>query len=229
MLPKLCVSLLFTAAVCHAQLAISEIRVEGNSRLPAAGIVAASGLRAGSTIEKSDLDAAGQKLFATGLFTAFNYLYTPKPGADPPAYIVTLIVTEDRAQTRVVIDIPNYPEEQLWREIKSADPLIDRVIPDSDAASNYYTRAIEAALAKAGHPETVVMRPETDLATHAGRAVFQPARLPKVAAIRFEGLVSDDITDCVVVCHFRNKIGRGDVPIVRRVCLRKEGAALVHA
>lgn len=150
---RLSALLLFLASVCFGQLKIADVKVEGNSRLPAAGIIAASGLRTGATVPKSALDAAGKTLFDTGLFTGFNYRYDPKPGAAPPAYIVTLMVIEDRGRTPVVLDIPNYPEDQLWSDLKSSNPLIDKIIPDSDAASNYYARAIESVLTKAGRHE----------------------------------------------------------------------------
>src|SRR5579862_6704566 len=167
-----------------AQLPVSQIHVEGNTRLPLAGIVAASGLRIGSVIEKKQIAEATQRIFDTGLFTGVNFRYETRPGATPPSYFVTFMVVEDRARTDVLLDIPGFPEDQLWAELKRTEPLVDKVIPDSDAAAAYYSRAIERVLAKANHPAAIVAKNEADLATRKSFTVFQPASLPKVVAIR---------------------------------------------
>jgi len=71
--------------------------------------------------------------------------------------------------------------------------------PNNDRASDYYKRAIEAALRKSNHPEEMVMKTEADLHTGKMVVICRPAHLPKVAAIRFEGNAA--IAKPVAGCH----------------------------
>ena len=170
------------AAAAVAQHPLVEIEVAGNARLPAAGVIAASGLRKGQTVTRTQLKAAAQKLIDTGFFTSVNYRYIPK-GA---GYALTFQVAEQPAGP-IVLDIPGRDAVRLWQELKSADALVDSQMPDNERALAYYKRVIEAALAKSNHPDEVVLRTEADLNTGKTMVICRPAHLPKIAAIHFEG------------------------------------------
>lgn len=178
---------LMLAPAALAQRPIVEIKVAGSERLAPAAVIAASGLRIGQAVTRAELDAAAQKLFETGFFSSVNYRYDPTAAGGPAGYGVTLEITEEAARTPVELDIPGLDAEQLWQQLKSADGFIDRQMPNNDRASDYYKRAIEAALRKSNHAEEIVMKTEADLHTGKMVVICRPAHLPKVAAIRFEG------------------------------------------
>src|ERR1039457_2692799 len=170
-----------------AQHPVAQIKVAGNARLAATAVIAASGLRVGQIVTRAQLDAAAQKLADTGVFASVSYRYDPKAAGGVTGYALTLQVTEEAARTPVELDIPGQDAERLWQQLKSADALIDRQMPNNERASAYYKRAIEAVLRKSNHPEEIVMKNEADLQTHKMAIVCRPANLPKIAAIRFEG------------------------------------------
>lgn len=96
-------------------------------------------------------------------------------------------MSEERAVQSVRLDLPGIDEQQLWSEIKSADGLIDSVMPANDQAAEYYRHAVERAIRKRNRSDEIVVKTEADLNTHRICAVFRPAKAPKVAAIRFSG------------------------------------------
>lgn len=171
----------------RAQHPIMEIKVAGNDRLPAAAVIAASGLHKGQTVTRAGLDAAAQKLADTGLFASVSYGYDPKSAGGVTGYALTFHVSEQAARTPVELDIPGLDADGLWQKLKSADPLIDRQMPNNEHAMAYYKRAIEAVLRKSNHTEEIVMKTEADLHTGKMAIICRPANLAKIAAIRFEG------------------------------------------
>jgi len=175
---------------------LAEIKVTGNARLPADALIAAFGLRTGHTVTRAELDGAVQKLFQTGFFSSVNYRYDPEPVGSGPGYVLTLQVSEEAAHKPVELDFPDMDAERLWQQLKSADPFIDRQMPDNDRASEYYKRAIEAALRNSNHPEEIVTRLEADMSTGRMVVIFRPAHLPRIAVMRFEGNAA--ITDAAL-------------------------------
>ncbi|HUE04333.1 MAG TPA: POTRA domain-containing protein [Bryobacteraceae bacterium] len=182
-----CVIAALVPAAALAQHPVMETKVAGNKRLPAAAVIAASGLRAGQMATRAQLDAAAKKLADTGFFSSVTYKYDPETAGSVTGYALTFLVTEQPAIVPVLLDIPDVDAERLWLQLKAADGLIDRQMPDNDLASAYYKRAIEAVLRKLNHPEEIVAKDEGDLPTHRMWLVFRPASLPQIAAIRFEG------------------------------------------
>ncbi|HLY19674.1 MAG TPA: POTRA domain-containing protein [Bryobacteraceae bacterium] len=171
----LCVSSLL------AQGTAVEIRVTGNERVAPAAVIAASGLRVGSAVTRTALDAAAQKTLDTGFFSNVSYRYDPKG----KGYAVTLQVTEEPAVTPVELDIPGQDTEKLWQQLKATDSLIDRRIPGNDRASTYFGHVMEAVLKKSDHPTEIVMKSESNLSKM--WLSCRPAHLPTVSAISFEG------------------------------------------
>ena len=111
---RLVAALVVLSVTLPAQILIQEIHVEGNRRLKEPAVIAASGLHLKTQVSTADLDAAMQRLFETGLFTGLNYRYAAAKQAASVGQSVTLIVTEDAARAKVVIDIPGTdPEEDL--------------------------------------------------------------------------------------------------------------------
>jgi len=176
-----------TAPAAVAQQAIMRLDVEGNARLPAAAVIARSGLRVGQTVTRKDLDAAAQKLLDTGFFSTVNYRYATKPAGGAPGYAVTLQVAEEPARTPALLDVPGLDEERLWQQLKSTDGLIDKQMPDNGRVTAYYKQAIETVLRSSNREDEIVVKTEADLKAGKMVTIFRPAHLPKIAAIHFEG------------------------------------------
>ena len=88
----------FSAAMLVAGLAAAQafplksLRIEGNQRIEAARIVAASGLVLGAPVDKPQFDAARDKLIATAVFQSVGYEYNPS--ADKLGYDAVFRVAE---------------------------------------------------------------------------------------------------------------------------------------
>ena len=175
------------APAAVAQQTIVQLSVTGNARVPAAAVLAVSGLRVGQTFARKDLDGAVQKLLDTGFFATVNYRYVPKTAGGAAGYAVTVQVSEEPAHAPAVLDIPGLEEERLWQQLKSADGLIDKQMPDNERVTAYYKQALEDLLRKSNRPEEIVVKTEVDLQTGKTVTVFRPAHLPKIAGIHFEG------------------------------------------
>jgi hypothetical protein len=121
------------------------------------------------------------------LFTSVNFVDQPVAGRQPDQDVVTLTVAEDRADMPVRIDIPGLNEEQLWRELRSAEPLIDRVMPHNDRAAQFYCDRLEAVLKNAGHEQKLTAVQAADLQTGKMELSLMPANPPSVSNVRFEG------------------------------------------
>uniref|UniRef100_Q026E2 Outer membrane protein/protective antigen OMA87-like protein n=1 Tax=Solibacter usitatus (strain Ellin6076) TaxID=234267 RepID=Q026E2_SOLUE len=180
---------LLLASIAAAQpLTVAGVRVAGNERLPAAAILRATGVRPGQAATLETLDAAVSRLFETGLFTSLNYRYEQIPGSDPAAYIVTFQLLEDRADTDVRIEIAAIDEASIWKDLAAADPLVTRRMPHNDRAGDFYCRAVERVLERAGRHEKIVVSSSVDLATRRMETTLVPANPPKVTDVRFQGI-----------------------------------------
>lgn len=106
----------------------------GCERLQPAAVIAASGLRHEQVVSRKDLDAAAQKLFETGFFTSVNYRYDPKPASSAMGYAVTFQVSEELARLEVMLDFPSLDAGRLWDDLRSADGLLEKRMPDNERA-----------------------------------------------------------------------------------------------
>jgi len=181
-------TLLLLPLALTGQTQIQEIRTEGNHRLKEPAIVAASGLHLKADATGAELDAAAQRLFATGLFTGVNYRYAPRGSGATAGVLVTLVVTEAATGSTVLIDIPGVDPDQFWKQIEGdTSSLLDRTIPPTPEAAAFYVRQIEAALGKSGRTERLTTQDEVDLVTHKTMLVVQAADRPLITDIGFEG------------------------------------------
>jgi len=162
---------------------IGSIRVEGNSRLTAAAIVAASELNPGTSASPEDLQTASQRLMDTGLFSSTNYRYVPARAQEKPVIDVTLVVVEISDLRPCRIQIPGTEEESVWVWLAQNEPLVQKSIPANDAAEGFYLRAIERFMAeRLGRRDKMIAKLGASTVY-----LFRPETLPKVAALRFEG------------------------------------------
>lgn len=127
-----------------AQFPLETLRIEGNKRIPAAKIIAASLLKIGRTVVKEDFDIARARLIDSGAFSNVGYEY--KPSAAATGY-------------DAVIEVQELPEYYPYRfeDLPAGDDAIKAAlakqnfiftdqIPVTDTVVKKYTQAIEQAL-----------------------------------------------------------------------------------
>src|SRR5579875_2934058 len=206
MLSRLLLAVAISAGAALAQGRLAEVHVSGSSRGTAA-VLSASGLKLGQPITPKDLDAACQHLLDSGFFRGASYQYRSKSEPGGLTYSVNFDLTDESTLVPVVLDMPNTDPDQLWARFKSADPLLDRQMPDTDGAQRYYQHALEDLLAKSGNPQPLIAKREAELGKGKIVVVFRPANLPKLRQIAFEGNHVFDAPTLEKVIH---KVAVGD-------------------
>jgi outer membrane protein assembly factor BamA len=169
------------AGAAHAQqYRLLDMKVSGNQRFPAAAVMAASALRVGQLFTAKDVDAAKLRLADTGLFATVDYRYDPKTVNRRTGNVLTWKVEQAPISATARLDFPGIDEQQLWKELKQANTLMDPKIPSNALVVEYYRRNIEAALRKRNSKEQVISKNEGVLGTGQFFVVFRLAILPKV-------------------------------------------------
>ena len=158
---------------------LTKIDVEGLQRFEREAVLSTIGLKVGATAGKTDFDAACRRLVETGLFQGCNWKYAP---VSPTAVALTFSLEEAPADQTVRLTVPGVDDKQLWEWLRTNEPLVQPKMPGSDAATTFYTQAIQRFLKK-----EVVSSVDTNLKTRETTLVFRPANLPKIESIRFEG------------------------------------------
>ncbi|MEI4486289.1 outer membrane protein assembly factor BamA [Frigidibacter sp. MR17.14] len=134
----------FTPAFAQAY-SFSSIRVEGNSRIDAGTVASQTGIAPGQPVSAGDLNAATQKLVASGLYETVDLV--PQGG--------TLVVRVSEAQVINVVDFEGntrIKDEQMSSLVKSksSGPYV-AAQAEADAA------AIAQAYAQSGRPNARVI------------------------------------------------------------------------
>lgn len=186
MLPRLLLAIALSAVAALAQGHLGEVHVSGTTRATAA-VLNASGLKLGQAVTPKDLERACRHLVESGFFREASYRYASKSGPGGLTYSVNFDLTDESTLVPVVLDIPNTDQDQFWAKCKSADPLLDHQMPDTDGAQQYYQHALEDLLAKSGNPQPLIVKREAELGKGKIVVVFRPANLPKLRQIAFEG------------------------------------------
>jgi outer membrane protein assembly factor BamA len=193
MLRKLAIPLVLAYSLAAQSRPLESLVLEGTG-MPRETVLAIAGLRIGSPIDKPAIEAACGKLTETGFFQAVSYRYAtgPKRG-----WVLTLTIEDQKQLTPASIDFPGVDEAEQWRWLTSQYPSFDHKVPANDTAQDFIAKALaeHAKVELAGQP--VVARMESDLATRKTLLSFQPATLPRIAAMNFTGqreLTSEALT-----------------------------------
>src|SRR5215469_12622612 len=80
------------AAFGQTAFPLENLKIQGNERIPAAKIIAVSGLKTGAKVAKSDFDDARARLMATGAFESVGYIFKASP--DNAGFDATVEVVE---------------------------------------------------------------------------------------------------------------------------------------
>jgi outer membrane protein insertion porin family len=160
---------------------LESLRIEGNRHLPADRIIAVSGLKTGSIVDKAAFDAARDRLVATGAFENVGYEYTPSAAGTGYDGVLQVIEIEPVFAYRFE-DLP-VDETVLRAELNRQEPLFDDRIPTIASVLERFTATVQQA---AGGTKVVAQL----TADGPGQTVvvFHPAvARSNIAEVRFQG------------------------------------------
>jgi outer membrane protein insertion porin family len=164
---------------------IREIHVTGNQNLTEAQVITASGLALNQLAGKQDIDAAKDRLVATGMFESAGYRFGPSE--DGKGYVATLEVVE--IQTLFPVQFENLPEPsgEIEAFLKSRSPMFGQKIPGTTQVIDYYARLISEFLASRNHAGNIIGQ-----LTQTGKDQFKVSfrtsdPLPPVTSVTFTG------------------------------------------
>lgn len=157
MLPRLLAfSLLGTLALAAPPdtFPLRAIHVRGNKNLPEASILSVTGLKANQKVGKAELDAAKDKLIATGMFETVAFQF--EPGTDGLCCVANYDVTEITALFPIQFENVPEPAIDIEKFLKDNVPLFEPMLPGTTQVIEYYARMIERYLAMKNHAGSVL-------------------------------------------------------------------------
>ncbi|HXP86974.1 MAG TPA: POTRA domain-containing protein [Bryobacteraceae bacterium] len=160
---------------------LESLRVEGNRHLPADRIIAASGLKTGSIVDKAAFDAARDRLVATGAFENVGYEY--QPSAAGTGYDGVLQVIEIEPVFPYRFEDLTVDETALRAALRAQEPLFDDRIPSTAAVLDRFTGTVEQA---AGGTK-VVAQLTADAPGQTVIVFHKAAARSNIAEVRFKG------------------------------------------
>ncbi len=171
--------LFFALFLWQATFELTKIDIEGLSRFTPDAVLQTVGLKPGANAGKTEFDGACQRLIRSGLFEGCDWKYTP---ISTTGIALAFRLKEAPAPQTVRLTLPGVPENQLWDWLRANEPLVQKTMPASDDAIEFYTQAVRRFL-----KGDVVSSIDTNLETKENILVFRPANLPKIESIKFEG------------------------------------------
>jgi len=158
---------------------LEGLRIQGNQRIPAERIIAASGLKLGERVQKTDFDAARDRLLATGAFESVGYSYKPSLNG----YDTTFEVVEVGTLYPYRFEALPAPDDALRAALRKQEPLLGDNIPATPQVLNRYNAAIRQFFD--GKVEAVS---ELNADTGHLEILFRPAgAVARIAEVNFKG------------------------------------------
>lgn len=157
MLPRLLAfSLLGSLAVAAPRdsFPLRAIHVRGNKNLKEDRILGVAGLAVGQKVGKAELDAAKDKLLATGMFETVAFQF--EPGSDGQCCVANFDVEEIRALFPIQFENVPEPAADIEAFLKDNVPLFEPMLPGTKQVIDFYARQIERYLAVKNHAGAVV-------------------------------------------------------------------------
>jgi outer membrane protein insertion porin family len=157
MLPRLLAfSLLGTLALAAPpdSFPLRALHVRGNKNLTEAGILSVTGLTLNQKVGKTELDAAKDKLIATGMFETVAFQF--EPGPDGQCCVANYDVVEITALFPIQFENIPEPTADIEKFLKDNVPLFEPMLPGTSQVIGLYARMIERYLALKNHPGAVL-------------------------------------------------------------------------
>ncbi len=129
-----------------ASAPLRQIRAEGEKHLTEEQVVSLAQLQIGAQVARSDLQAAADRLVATGLFAKVTYNYTTESGG----VAVTYTVAENPLYPVYFDNIPWFADSELSDAIRKRVPIYDGSLPAAGAMVDEATAAVSELLGSHG-------------------------------------------------------------------------------
>jgi outer membrane protein assembly factor BamA len=169
------------------QMRMSKIEVSGLQRVTEAQVIEVSGLEVGQQVDVAALDAAAERLLATGLFAKLGYRYRTK-GVEA---VVTFEVEELKAERNLPVVFDNFvwfTDEELARAVREELPAFDGSAPESSGAVAAVTRSLERLLRARKIAGQVDYMPSADMAGGNAKHIFSVKGVSvPICALQFPG------------------------------------------
>lgn len=128
----------------HPSRRIAKIEVEGLEHLSADEVIATSGLKTGGPLSVAELDAAGQKLVDSGLFTRVGYRTTSKGNQ---VTVIFQVKERSGGQSPVVFDnFVWFTDDELIAAIKRQVPSFAGTASNAGSMAENIKQALENLL-----------------------------------------------------------------------------------
>jgi outer membrane protein insertion porin family len=164
---------------------LESLQIAGNRQIRADRIIAASGLRTGTTLQHSDFEAARARLLSTGAFQSVGYEY--KSTGKGRTYQATFDVVENELFPYRFEDLPA-EDADLRAALRQAEPIFEDRIPGTAPVLARYAQAVERFLAARGVEDFQVGAKLNDEAPGGLSVLFRPAApRANIAEVRFTG------------------------------------------
>jgi outer membrane protein insertion porin family len=133
---------------------LRAIHIRGNKNLPEARILSVTGLVVNQKVGKPELDAAKDRLIATGMFETVAFQFEPAPDGD--CCVANFDVNE--ITNLFPIQFENIPEPaaDIVAFLKSKVPLYSPTLPGTTQVIDFYARQVEQFLASRNHAGKVL-------------------------------------------------------------------------
>src|SRR5687767_14443122 len=150
------------AAQQAASFRLAPLKIEGAKRYTPDDLAKFSGLQAGQSITLADLQAAADRLAASGFFKHLKYRYVTSQSE----ITVTFEVEEAASNVPVIFDnFIWFPYEEVTAAVRKDVPAFDGTLPTTEGAPDPIIRSLQALLQARGITGTVTMMPLADLKT----------------------------------------------------------------
>ncbi len=137
-----------------AAFPLHALHVRGNKNLPEAEILPVTGLTIGQKVGKAELDAAKDRLLATGMFETVAFQF--EPGPDGQCCEANYDVSEVTALFPIQFENIPEPAADIEKFLKDNVPLFQPALPGTVRVIDFYARQIERYLAFKNHAGSVV-------------------------------------------------------------------------
>jgi outer membrane protein insertion porin family len=157
MLPRLlAVGLLaYTAAAAPPDtFPLRAVHIRGNKSLSEARILAVTDLKVNQKVGKPELDAAKDKLLATGMFETVAFQF--EPGPDGVCCAANFDVSEITALFPIQFENIPEPGADIEAFLKEKNPLFEPNLPGTSQVIDSYARQVEQFLASRNHAGSVI-------------------------------------------------------------------------
>lgn len=173
-------------ALAQSGFPLESVHITGNESIAAERIVAASGLKIGQPVERTDFNAARDRLLATGAFTSVGFKYGPS--AKNTGIDATFQVVETQPLYRYRFEELPASDAAIREALRKQEPVFGDVIAPTPQVMNRYASEIAKYLTSNGSPGIQVIGEITPDAAGEPSILFRPmGERRSISQVNFKG------------------------------------------